>query len=253
MSSRTAERSSRVRGLTALVGPLVVLIVGVLLWWFVSTWNFVVPSPPKAIAALIDLLGQTNFRENLIATAYKIVIAILIAVGLGTLAGLALGTSARIRTAFEPLVVAGNAVPKIVLYPVLVLFLSLGNQSQIAMGVLFAFFPVMINVAAGVRGIPQVYWKLARSLQASRRQVVTRILLPAIRKPFLTGIRLAVSLSSVGVVIAEIFATRLGLGRYIMRAYGSGFYDEMVATILLLVTSSSVVSLLLWRAERNVR
>jgi NitT/TauT family transport system permease protein len=96
------------------------------------------------------------------------------------------------------------------------------------MGVLFALFPVLINMATGVRNIPAVHWKLGRAVQASRVQMLTRILLPAIRLPLLTGIRLAISLAIVGVVLSAFFATRIGLGRVVLQAYSHGRYAEMV-------------------------
>ena len=125
--------------------------------------------------------------------------------------------------------------------------------SKVVMGVLFSLFPVLINVATGVREIPAVYWKLGRSVRASRLQMMRHIVLPAIRRPLLTGIRLAASLAVVGVVLSEFFATRHGLGRVVLQSYGHGDYADMVATILLLIVVSFTVSLLLWRWEKSVR
>jgi NitT/TauT family transport system permease protein len=127
------------------------------------------------------------------------------------------------------------------------------SGAKVVMGVLFALFPVLINVAAGARNIPAVYWMLGRTVQASRAQMLTHIVLPAIRLPLLTGIRLAISLAVVGVVLSEFFATRIGLGRVVLQAYSHGRYAEMVGTILLLVLVAFTVSMLLWRLERRVR
>jgi NitT/TauT family transport system permease protein len=101
--------------------------------------------------------------------------------------------------------------------------------------------------------MPAVYWKLARSLDTSLGQQLTSFVLPAIRRPLLTGIRLAVSLATVGVVLSEFFATKQGLGRVVLQSYGAGNYASMVATVLLLITISFAISLLLWRLEKRVR
>ncbi|MEN3263343.1 ABC transporter permease subunit [Pseudonocardia sp.] len=93
---------------------------------------------------------------------------------LGGALGLLLGLSAAARTWLEPLIIAFNGVPKIVLYPVLLPMFSLSG-AKVVMGVLFALFPVLINVAAGARNIPAVYWKLGRTVQASRAQMLTHI------------------------------------------------------------------------------
>jgi len=233
--------------------PLVAGVAIVVAWAVVATRSFVVPSPRETVVSLADQLGQADFRANLWSTLAKTGWAAGIGIATGLLGGLALGLSHRLRTMFEPMLVALNALPKIVLYPVIVSFLSLGAGSQVALGALFSFFPVLINVSAGVQAIPAVYSKLGRSLQMGPLGTVGRIMLPAIRRPLLTGARLAISLAAVGVVLAEIFATRRGLGRVIMRTYGDGRYPEMMATILLLMVASFVVSLATWTMERRSR
>lgn len=239
--------------LTVLAPPLTAGVALVLVWAFYSTRSFVVPSPAETVSALFRKLGEPNFRTHIRSTFGKTAIAALIGIVIGLVSGLALGRWRVLRTLFEPTLVALNALPKIVLYPVIVTLLTLGSRSQIALGVLFSFFPVLINVSAGVQGIPAVYWRLGRSLQMGPISTAARIMLPAIRRPLLTGARLAISLAAVGVVLAEIFATRYGLGREIMRTYGDGHYAEMMATILLLMVTSFIVSLLMWTLERRTR
>jgi NitT/TauT family transport system permease protein len=108
---------------------------------------------------------------------------------------LLLGLSQRLRLVLEPLIIILNGIPKIVLYPVLLPIFSLSG-SKVVMGVLFALFPVLINVSTGVQEIPRVYWKLAKSVQANPWQTLVHIIFPAIRRPLLTGIRLAVACPS---------------------------------------------------------
>ena len=88
---------------------------------------------------------------------------------------------------------------------------------------------------------------------ANRWQTFWQVIIPAIRRPFMTGVRLAVSLSVVGVVLAEIFATRYGLGRVILARYGSGQYAGMLATVMLLLVTSFAVTFFMWQLEKRVR
>lgn len=234
------------------VGSVLVLIIAGVIWQIFAGLTFVIPTPIETFEVLIRNLQDETYLRHMRATAVAILQAFAIGVTIGGGLGLLIGLSPLARRALEPLVIALNGVPKIVLYPILLPIFQLGG-SKIVMGALFAIFPVLINVSTGVREIPAVYWKLSRSLQANRFQVLFSIILPAIRKPFLTGLRLAVSLSVVGVVLAEFFATRWGLGRVVLQAHGHGDHASMVATILLLITVSFVVSVSLWRWEKNLR
>jgi NitT/TauT family transport system permease protein len=121
------------------------------------------------------------------------------------------------------------------------------------MGALFAFFPVFINVATGIREMPAVYWKLAKTTQASKWNILIYIILPAIRKPLLTGVRLSVSLAMSGVVLSEFFATDRGLGRVVLQSFSQANYPNMVATLLVLLAASFIFSMALWRWEKRLR
>lgn len=235
-----------------LLGSVLVLVVAVLLWWAASHLLFVIPRPGATVAALAEELADPGFRADIRATAVAVLLAFVIGTLLGGMLGLLLGVSTWAKATFEPLVIGLNGIPKIVLYPVMLPVFHLSG-SKVVMGALFALFPVLINVAVGIREIPPVYRKLARSLRASWWQYLVHILLPAIRLPLLTGVRLSVSLATVGVVLSEFFATKQGLGRSILHSYGSGDYADMMSTILLLVSVSFVLSLVLWRLERRSR
>ncbi len=245
-----ARRRRRVPG--HVLGSVGVAVAGLLIWWVASTMTFVVPSPWATFSALVDNLGDPTYLVDLQVTARAIGLAFAIGAVLGLLLGLLLGLSTWARVLFEPTLVALNGLPKIVLYPVLLPVFSL-TGSKVVMGVLFALFPVLINVATGVRELPRVYWKLGRSVRASHLKMLLHIILPGIRRPLLTGVRLAVSLAAVGVVLSEFFATRRGLGRVVLQSYSHADYASMMATIMLLVTASFLLSILLWRWERTVR
>jgi len=234
-----------------LFGSVALAALMVLIWEIVSGLTFVIPSPASTVTVLIQNLTNSAYLFDMQVTAQSVVLAFVIGTAIGGGLGLFLGLSEKLRLIFEPTLIMLNGIPKIVLYPVLLPIFSLSG-SKVVMGVLFALFPVLINVSTGVQEIPKVYWKLAKSVQANAWQRLAHIIFPAIRRPLLTGIRLAVSLAVVGVVLSEFFATRRGLGRVVLQSYSHGEYPSMVATILLLITVSFVISIALWQWEKRI-
>jgi NitT/TauT family transport system permease protein len=254
--TETTEARPRPRWVRSLLGNqfvgavllAVLLVVG---WEILSGLTFVIPSPLQTLSVLIKNLSNPAYLFDVRVTAQSVLLAFVIGTAVGGGTGLLLGLSQRLRLIFEPLIIILNGIPKIVLYPVLLPIFSL-TGSKVVMGVLFALFPVLINVSTGVQEIPRVYWKLARSVRANPWQMLVHIILPAIRRPLLTGIRLAVSLAVVGVVLSEFFATRRGLGRVVLQSYSHGDYPSMVATIMLLISISFAISIALWQWERRI-
>ena len=235
-----------------LLGSIGLAVLGLLCWQIASGLVFVIPAPLATVRSLLINLGTGDYLVDAQVTFQDALVAFVLGGLVGGAAGLALGLSRPVQIVFEPLLIALNGLPKIVLYPLLLPIFHLSG-AKVVMGLLFALFPILINVAIGVRELPPVYRRLARSLNASGWQTLMHIILPAIRRPLLTGVRLSVSLALVGVVLSEFFATRRGLGRVVLQAYSAGDYRNMMATILLLVSVSFVLSLLLWRLERRVR
>ncbi|KRD17054.1 ABC transporter permease [Mycobacterium sp. Root265] len=232
-------------------GAVMLGFVILAVWQVMSGVTFVIPSPAHTVAVLFSNLADPAYLFDLRVTAQSVLMAFVIGTAVGGGIGLLLGLSPLLRTVLEPSIIILNGIPKIVLYPVLLPIFSLSG-SKVVMGVLFALFPVLINVSTGVQEIPRVYWKLAKSVRANSWQTLVHIIFPAIRRPLLTGIRLAVSLSVVGVVLSEFFATRRGLGRVVLQSYSHGEYPAMVATIMLLITISFGISIALWQWEKRL-
>jgi NitT/TauT family transport system permease protein len=246
----TSQRLRAILGNQAVGATLLALVVAIV-WEVFSALTFVIPSPVETFRVLARNLADPGYLFDLRVTAQAVFLAFVIGTAVGGALGLILGLSQRLRVLFEPMLIVLNGIPKIVLYPVLLPIFSLSG-SKIVMGVLFALFPVLINVTTGVQEIPRVYWKLARSVRANPWQMLVHIIIPAIRRPLLTGIRLAVSLAVVGVVLSEFFATRRGLGRVVLQSYSHGDYPSMVATIMLLITISFGISIALWQWEKRL-
>ena len=252
-ATEALPRPQRVRSVLGnqFVGAALLAVLVAIAWQILSGLTFVIPSPVQTLSILFRNLSDPAYLFDVRVTAQSVLLAFVIGTAVGGGIGLLLGLSQRLRLIFEPLIIILNGIPKIVLYPVLLPIFSL-TGSKVVMGVLFALFPVLINVSTGVQEIPRVYWKLAKSVRANPWQMLVHIIFPAIRRPLLTGIRLAVSLAVVGVVLSEFFATRRGLGRVVLQSYSHGEYPSMVATIMLLITISFAISIALWQWEKRI-
>ena len=249
--SRPSKFQARAIVTSQAFGAVMLGFVILAVWQVMSGVTFVIPSPAHTAAVLFSNLADPAYLFDLRVTGQSVLLAFVIGTALGGGIGLLLGLSQLLRTVLEPSIIILNGIPKIVLYPVLLPIFSLSG-SKVVMGVLFALFPVLINVSTGVQEIPRVYWKLAKSVRANAWKTLVHIIFPAIRRPLLTGIRLAVSLSVVGVVLSEFFATRRGLGRVVLQSYSHGDYPAMVATIMLLITISFGISIALWQWEKRL-
>lgn len=210
----------------------VVPVATIIVWYILSALIFVVPQPLSAFRELVDLLGTSAYRGQFVDTLVKTAVAFVIAGVLGSLIGLALGLFAKLRGAFEPLVLIANGIPKIVFYPVLLILFGLTGASQTTMGVIFGTLPVIVNLMAALADMRPVYRKLARTLEVGRIRSLLHVYLPAVGSMFMVALQLGFSLTILGVVYAELIASRSGLGQEIIGAYSSGQYPTMSASIL---------------------
>ena len=252
MAPRGVGLRRLLRAISVPAGSLAVLLAGLIAWEIASGLTFVIPSVPDTLSALGKNLGSSTYLGYARYTLINIGISFAIGGAMGAVLGVILGYAPPLRRAVEPLLVAVNSVPKIILYPLLLPIFHIGATSQIAMGVIHAVFPMLIMVTGAVAHMPTVYRKLGRSLQASHRQVLWHITLPAVRRSFLTGLRLAVSLATIGVILAEFFATETGLGKSMRQAYTFLQYGSLIGTVLLLLVVCFSASFLIWLVERRM-
>lgn len=242
--------SGRENLLTA-AGLVLVAVFALIVWQLASSWLFVIPEPIETLNSLGQTRGDLAVAAR--ATFGNAAVGFVLAVSVGSVLGVMLGRSDYWYRVFSPIVVVGGAVPKIIIYPILLLFLGLGPPSVISMGFLGGIFAVLINVMVAVRDIKPVYVKVGRSLNVKPWRAFYRIYLPAVSLPLLTGIRLSFGLTLVNVVFAELFAAKAGMGKVIMRYYNLGQYPGMMAMILILFLVATVGSIILWGIERRVR
>jgi NitT/TauT family transport system permease protein len=142
-------------------------------------------------------------------------------------------------------------LPKITLYPVILLIFGLGISGKVAFGALHGILPVALLTMAAIRNISPVYLKSARSMKLSQGQTIMTVLLPASLPEVVSGLRIGFTVTLLGVLLAEMFASKQGLGFLIINAMSLLQTEEMIAVAVLLFAFAALANaLLLWMEHR---
>lgn len=235
------------------LGRLGVIAAGLVIWEglarTVADPAFVAP-PTRVVGALITRTLADPAMLRAIGTAFW---ELLAAFGLSVLAGVAigvlLGSGERISRATYPLVLMLYAVPQVTVLPLFVMFFGLGPASKIAFGFTHGIFPIMVNVIAGMRDINPLFLRSARSMGASRAQILRRVVFPHLVPSFFAGMRLSMAMTLLGVILAELYASIDGVG-YFAHLYSESFDPApLYALILTLALMAVFLNELARRAE----
>ncbi|HUL88972.1 MAG TPA: ABC transporter permease [Pseudolabrys sp.] len=217
----------------------VAIILGALALWELladSGWLYrdVVPSLLSIGRALATLLSDRNYYFHLGVTAAEIATALTIGGFAGLMVGLLLGGNRFLSKAFEPYLYYLGPTPKIIFFPVMIMWFGVGPESKVALGTLSCFFPVALNVAAGMRQIDKVLIRVGESFRASTAQMVRKIYLPAMRHPIINGVRLGFGFALIGTLLAETKLSNKGIGFLIIQAYSVFDMPRMYAMLIVL-------------------
>jgi NitT/TauT family transport system permease protein len=231
---------------TKFLFPLIgcALVIG--LWHFsvvlFHVSNIVLPKPSLVLDVMVKekmmLLeeGWVTLKECIYGFALSVAIGIPIAVAL---------TNSRILSlTFYPLLIGTQSIPKVAVAPIILVWLGTGLESKLAIAFLVAFFPIVIDTAAGLQSTPRELLDLARSLRASRLQVFTKIQFPAALPFIFAGSKVAVTLAVIGAVIGEFISSNEGLG-YLMLVANSQLNSPLAWAALVAL---SVLGILLFFA-----
>ncbi len=196
------------------VDALILLALMLLLWQAVGVWTsgIAVAPPLPTLAYLVNLLQTSLFWDNAAATLEAFLIAFAISAVAGLALGLIFGTRPFASDVAEPILSGFYTIPKVTLYPVVLLVFGLGISAKIAFGVMHGLVPVVLFTLGAVRSLPPVLVRTARVLRLSRRQTMLWVLLPACLPDIVGGLRISFSLSLLGVLIGEMFSSQRGLG-----------------------------------------
>lgn len=213
---------------------------------------------PMAIASPAATFGYfaehgADLWPHIWATGQAFLLALLIAIAGGLALGLVTGLSATAAETAEPLLMAANSIPKIALYPVVLLLFGIGLPAKVAFGAIHGVIPVAIFTMTACRGVSPVLLKTASVLRLSPMDRIRSILLPSALPNVLTGVRLGFSLTLIGTILGEMFGSQSGLGYLLMTSIGLQNTEIIMAVTVLLIAFAAVVSTALLSWERHLR
>ncbi len=174
----------------------------------------ILPTPLKVMGVLVTEL-KGDLPLHFAASLWRVTIGMLLSVFLAAPAGLMIGQSQKLNRIFSPFIYLLYPIPKVVLLTILMLFLGVGDTSKVALIFLILFFQILVLVRDQAATIPQQLIQSLRSLGAGRRALFRFVYLPASLPAILTALRQSVGTAVAVLYVAELFATRLGLGYYI--------------------------------------
>ena len=243
---------SRRMGLHPVTALRIVIVVTVLGAWEALAasgllYRDVVPSLLSIGRALYATLAERPFYWHLYTTLYEIGVALLIGGVSGLAVGILLGGSKLMQRAFEPLLYYLGPTPKIIFFPVMIMWFGVGPGSKVAMGAISCFFPVALNVAGGMREIDKVLIKVGRSFRANTWQMVSKIYLPAMRHPLINGVRLGLGVALIGTLLAETKLSNRGIGFLVIQAYSLFNMPQMYSLLIILFVISIGANALIGR------
>ncbi len=210
-------------------------------------------SPAATMAFSFELLTRAFFWSNVTATMWAFGVSLVITISIGILVGLALGVSPLAAKVVEPMVTAFYSMPKITLYPIVLLLFGLGVAAKVAMGVLHGVLPVILYTAMAVRTVAPAHLKAARMMGLTSQQTAVTVIFPSCLPEVFAGVRIGFALTFLGVLIGEMFASQRGLGFMVMNAIEIND-TATLTSVTMLVTVFAIVSngVLLW-VQRRIR
>lgn len=242
------------RALQGLRNGAVLVVVLVLLWQALYWWvgDIAFRSPWETVRYAGRLLLSPSFLPHVAETAQAFGIALLLSVGIGLTIGFSLGLSRAANRVFEPMLVASYSIPKITLYPILLLMFGIGMSAKVAFGVIHGVIPIALFTSSAVHHIRPAFLKTGHAMGLNRLEMVWRILLPAAMPEIFSGLRVGFSLTLIGTLLGEMFASQRGIGFLLMNAIGLHNVDLIMALTFMLTLFAAAAGVGLLALDRRL-
>jgi NitT/TauT family transport system permease protein len=253
MATVSLERA-RVAQSTAGLDKLLLAVALLVFWQLLSLFvgPEVLTTPLVTLRRLASLMVDPDFAGHAIETGSAFAVALVISLVGGLVLGVTLGAHRLSGEVIEPLLVGLYSIPKITLYPVVLLLFGLGMSAKIAFGAMHGIIPVILFTMNAVRNIPHVYIRAGHSMRLTPGQMFLHVLIPASLPEIVTGFRLGFSLTLLGTLIGEMFTSQRGIGYMLIKSMENNDPGIIVALALLLVVLATAASWLLLTLERRV-
>lgn len=237
------------------LAPLCVLIFLLLAWQLLHqvVGDQALTAPAPTLEHLWRLVGESRFMPHLRETAYAFLQSLAVVWIGGVFLGVLLGAHRFSGEVTEPLIVGLYSIPKVTLYPVILLIFGLGMHAKVAFGILQGIIPVLLFSMSAVRNVNRTYMCAASVMQLTPLQKGWFVLMPAALPEIFSGLRIGFSLTVLGTMLGELFASQRGLGFLLMSAIELQDVKTILSIALLITIFAVTMNMLLGAVERRLR
>ncbi|WP_058485375.1 ABC transporter permease [Defluviitalea phaphyphila] len=210
-------------------GSLIILI-----FWYALHFIFkstIIPSPHITIYEFFILI-KGKLLIHILVSLFRILIAVIISLIIGMSVGLFLGLNKKYDKYISPMIYLLYPIPKIAFLPILMIIFGLGNTSKIILITIIILFQILVTTRDSVKGLSKELFYSIKSLGANKIQIYRHLIIPAVFPKLLTSLRISIGTSIAVLFFAENFATRYGIGYFIMDSWARVDYIQMFAGIL---------------------
>ena len=250
LEARSAEASAPRQFFGALrrryLAATLSVVGGLLLWELISRVlvanALFLAAPSQIVAAIYNLAVTGQLWRHIGVSGAEFALGYVIASVLGIALGLVMASSATAKQALQPWISGLYATPTIALAPLFILWLGIGIWSKVIVVISLVLFPVTINTEAGLRTTSERLIEMLRSFGATQRQIFLKVSLPSAVPFILAGLKLGIGRGLIGVVVAELFGSRAGLGRLISQSADAFNMPELFAGVVILAIAGIVMT-----------
>ncbi|WP_377295639.1 ABC transporter permease [Rhizobium sp. SGZ-381] len=210
----------------------------------------ILPSPTRVFQAIVQYWSP--IWKNSLQTLYTTTVGFAIAVVAGLAIGLFIGWSKTIYAGLYPLMIGFNAIPKVALVPILVIWFGIGTVPAVLTAFLISFFPIVVNVATGLATIEPETEDVLRALGARKMDIMLKVGIPRSMPYFFGSLKIAITLAFVGSVVSETVASNYGLGNMMSSAQSQFNVPLVFAGLLMLAVEGIVMYALMALLERRM-
>jgi NitT/TauT family transport system permease protein len=224
--------------------PQIIVIRLVLLALVLAAWEvlprsgtinpLLLPPLSEVLAMLANLLGRPGVQEAVVVTASEVIVAFIIAVPLGAAAGILIAENEYVGEIFKPMLFYVFSIPKSIFLPMFILVFGIGFQQKVAYAAFTTAFVVLMSATAAVESVRSDHIMVARSYGATQGQILWRVYVPSMMPILLETLRISMIFNFTGVMIAEMYASRTGIG-HLIASWGENFQmPQLFAGVILL-------------------
>jgi ABC-type nitrate/sulfonate/bicarbonate transport system permease component len=251
------DAAAEAGGAASITRIRVVTVIAILAAWEVLAlfgrleflYGDVIPSSLWIALAIGEELISADFYHHLSITFAEHIVGFIVGSIIALAVGIAMGVNPLLRGALEPYLNAIGSTPKIIFLPILFLMFGTGIESKMAKGALSAFFPVVFTTALGMLLINPVLIRVGKSFNLTSRQMIAKIYIPAMVNPVITGLRLGMAITVIGVLVAELKFADGGLGYQLGIYYEQFRIASMYAIILIIFALAATANVAMTRLQ----